>query len=44
MLDDKGSQPIELMGSKSVGFCHNNRIQPKLGNIISLLDMNMRRF
>jgi hypothetical protein len=43
MLDDERSQPIELMGSKTMRLRETDGIQPKLGNTIAVFNMNVRR-
>ena len=43
MLDDECPQAIELMGAESVALRQLDRLQPKLRNPVTMLDMNVRR-
>jgi hypothetical protein len=42
MLDDEGEQPIQLMGSKSMGLREPDGIKPELRDSVAMLDMNVR--
>jgi hypothetical protein len=43
MLDHEQSQTIQFMNAETTRFCKTDRLQPKLGNIIAVFDMNVRR-
>jgi hypothetical protein len=44
MLDHKCPHAIEFVRTKAVRFAYSDWGEPKLGNIISVLDMNVGRF
>jgi hypothetical protein len=44
MLNYKCPHAIEFVRAKAVRFAYSDWVEPKLGNIISVLDMNVGRF
>jgi hypothetical protein len=43
MLDHQGPQPIELMGAEAPGLRETHWLQPELGHVIAVLNVNVRR-
>jgi hypothetical protein len=43
VLDHEEPHTIQLMNTETVGFRKANRLQPKLGNIVAMFDVNVRR-
>jgi hypothetical protein len=43
IFDDERPQAVQLMGPKTMGLGEIDGVQPKLGNIIAMLDMDVRR-
>jgi hypothetical protein len=44
MLDYKGSEPIEFMRAESTGFRDTDRLQPELCHVVTVLNVDVRRF
>jgi hypothetical protein len=42
MLDDKSEQPVQFMGSKTMGLGEPDRFKPELRNSVAMFNMNMR--
>lgn len=42
MLDHEGPQAVHLMSTESVGFREANRFEPKLGDLVTVLNVDMR--
>jgi hypothetical protein len=43
MLDHKCPQAVQFMGSKAMRFSNANRIEPKLCDVVSMFNMDVRR-
>jgi hypothetical protein len=43
MLDHEGPYTIDLVGAKAVRFSEADRAQPKLRNLVIMLNVNVRR-
>jgi hypothetical protein len=43
ILDYECPQTIQFMGPKAMGLGEIDWVQPKLGNVITVLDMDVRR-
>jgi hypothetical protein len=43
MLDDEREQPVQLMGSKTMGLGEPDRFKPELRDSVAMFDMNVRR-